>query len=244
MRRAVLRLADGAAVHAEPAPFVLVPDCILAPDDAARLGDPLTKLVGRIAAGRILAAGGATALRMPAEELVAVARVPLKIAERVAAAGALATIVTAPLAKGTSASAIARHLPAGFALAEVEYLLAVALTAQNRVKAVLCLSKGGATGTVVGMRDIFRPLARLGAAAFVLAHNHPGGDPAPSDEDVELTNEVARAGLIVGIELVDHLVVATGGTVSFHDTGLMPTARELDRATQLPTFVSSFPSSR
>jgi DNA repair protein RadC len=74
---------------------------------------------------------------------------------------------------------------------------------------------------------VFAPLVRLRAASFVLIHTHLPGNPAPSPEDVELTNALVRAGRVLGIPLVDHLVIASGGAVSFYDTGLLPTESEL-----------------
>jgi DNA repair protein RadC len=98
------------------------------------------------------------------------------------------------------------------------------------VKALVLFAIGGSVGTSVEVRDVFAPLMRLRAASFVLIHTHPSGNPSPSPEDVELTNALVRAGRVLGIALVDHLVIASGGVVSFYDTGLLPTDSELNPA--------------
>ena len=65
------------------------------------------------------------------------------------------------------------------------------------------------------------PLVRLGASSFILAHNHPSGDPEPSREDIELTEKVAHAGDLLGIQLLDHIIVARSGAVSLSERGCM-----------------------
>jgi DNA repair protein RadC len=66
---------------------------------------------------------------------------------------------------------------------------------------------------------VFRTAVRESAAAVVLVHNHPSGDPAPSGEDREVTRRLAEAGRIVGIRVVDHVVVAERGYFSFCEAG-------------------------
>jgi DNA repair protein RadC len=76
-------------------------------------------------------------------------------------------------------------------------------------------------------------MIRFGAAALVLVHNHPSGDPTPSTEDVQLTNTVQRLGASLGVELLDHVVVSERGLVSFFTAGLMLSATELRRGVSL-----------
>jgi DNA repair protein RadC len=73
----------------------------------------------------------------------------------------------------------------------------------------------------VSARDPLRIALREGASAFVLVHNHPSGDPSPSDEDVTFTRDVAAAGAMVGTPLVDHVVVAADGHRSLLDLGVL-----------------------
>lgn len=216
-------------VHIADAIHRLPTGSVLPSADSPRMEAALERLIGRAAARRLLGAvGSATAMRMPAYELAEVAQVPLRAAERVVAARDLARAMkhnaaSAPKGPGD----IARLLPFGFETLETEVLLGFAFTPRLSVKAIVLFAKGGDVGLGVMPRDIFVPLARLSAAAVVIAHNHPSGDPTPSPEDVDLTNRVAAAGKLLGIAVLDHLIVTTGGTLSFRAVGLMPTDEEL-----------------
>ena len=194
-----------------------------------KLERPLELLMGPRASRRLLdRAGMVGATRMGARDLAAVAEVPLRVAERVVAAREFGEAMTAHTERKLACSAeVVKKLPAGFARSESEVVLGLALTNRLTVKATIVFAKGGDVGATLHMRDVFTPLVRLGATAFILAHCHPSGDPTPSREDVEITNKLAQAGLILGIELLDHLVVATRGVVSFFEAGLMPTDREI-----------------
>jgi DNA repair protein RadC len=66
---------------------------------------------------------------------------------------------------------------------------------------------------------VFRPALREGAAALVVVHNHPSGDPAPSAEDREVTRRLVQAGALLGVPLLDHVVVAERGWVSLREQG-------------------------
>ena len=75
----------------------------------------------------------------------------------------------------------------------------------------MVVSRGTADSTYLHPRDIFRHAIRLGAVSVIVAHNHPSGDPAPSNEDIEETKRLREAGEIVGIPLDDHVVIGAGG---------------------------------
>jgi DNA repair protein RadC len=70
-------------------------------------------------------------------------------------------------------------------------------------------------------REVVRRALALGAAAVILVHNHPSGDPTPSDADIKLTNEVVAAGKALGIAVHDHLIIGRGGHRSFRTLGLI-----------------------
>jgi DNA repair protein RadC len=70
-----------------------------------------------------------------------------------------------------------------------------------------CVAKGGRSGLCITPADILRGAILAGASAIILGHNHPNGDPTPSDEDIYMTKVVAAAGHTVGIHLADHIVV-------------------------------------
>lgn len=84
------------------------------------------------------------------------------------------------------------------------------------------ITRGSHAFTIVDPRQIFRRALKLGASGVILAHNHPSGDPTPSASDRDVTERVARAGRIVGIPLLDHLVVGAGRWRSLAQDGLIP----------------------
>jgi DNA repair protein RadC len=95
----------------------------------------------------------------------------------------------------------------------------VALDARHRVVSERCLARGSLTGVEVHPREVFRPLLREAAAAVLLVHNHPSGDPTPSRQDIELTTRLRQTGDLCGVSVLDHLVVASEGYVSLADRG-------------------------
>jgi DNA repair protein RadC len=189
----------------------------------------LAPIVGAKAAKSIvLRAGTHGVLRMRAPELAAVAGVPLKVAERVTLARDLGVALREDQRVSISCSDdIAKALPLGLANLDFEVVLAIAMNARFEVLATILLSQGGGSQTALELRDIFAPLMRLRARAFVMVHNHPSADLTPSAEDVTLTNRVVKAGDILHVELVDHLIISTRGTLSFREVGLMPEPAEL-----------------
>lgn len=106
------------------------------------------------------------------------------------------------------AAAIARHLIGD---RPVEHMIAILLDGRSRVTGTTMISQGGMHGCGVTARDVLRPVLVAQASAFVLAHNHPSGDPTPSAEDVAFTRRIKEAAEIVGVLLVDHVVVVADG---------------------------------
>ncbi len=103
----------------------------------------------------------------------------------------------------------------------VECFLAILLDSRNRVLREVEVSTGTLTASLVHPREVFRPALREAAAALVLVHNHPSGDPAPSAEDRAVTTRLAQAGELVGIRVLDHVVVAEHGFYSFRESGAL-----------------------
>lgn len=100
-----------------------------------------------------------------------------------------------------------------------EELWALALDGRNRLRAARRIAAGGLHGMYVLPRDALRAMVREAASTFVLVHNHPSGDPQPSDEDLKFTRRVAEAARIVGAPLVDHVVVGSPGYTSMLEAG-------------------------
>jgi DNA repair protein RadC len=105
-----------------------------------------------------------------------------------------------------------------------EQLWMLALDGQNGLRAARRVAEGGLHGCAVDPRDILRAALREAASAFVLVHNHPSGDPSPSDEDIGLTRMVAQAASVLGTPLVDHVIVGAGGHSSLFDLGVLTPA--------------------
>jgi DNA repair protein RadC len=101
----------------------------------------------------------------------------------------------------------------------VEQLGIVLLDTKHRVLRTAILTVGSQNKAVVKPRDVFREAAIGGAAAIVVFHNHPSGDPSPSPDDVELTRRLAAAGTLMGIDVVDHIVLGDVRYCSFRDSG-------------------------
>ncbi|WP_022661230.1 RadC family protein [Paucidesulfovibrio longus] len=92
---------------------------------------------------------------------------------------------------------------------------------QNRVISWECVSKGTVDQTAVYPREVMSLALRHQAAGMILVHNHPGGSPEPSDEDVRLTLRIKRAADDLGVRLLDHLVVTDREHYSFQGHGLL-----------------------
>jgi DNA repair protein RadC len=101
-----------------------------------------------------------------------------------------------------------------------ERFLVVLLDGRHRLLRHELVSQGTLTASLVHPREVFRPALRESAAALVLVHNHPSGDPAPSAEDREVTARLVRAGELLGVPVIDHVVVAERGYASLRETGL------------------------
>jgi DNA repair protein RadC len=104
---------------------------------------------------------------------------------------------------------------------ERECLFALLLDAKNRPIRSLRVAEGTWTSCLVDPRVVFSECLRRRASAVILVHNHPSGDPAPSREDLELTERLVRAGSIVGVRVLDHIIVGKNGTYSAADAGVL-----------------------
>lgn len=102
-----------------------------------------------------------------------------------------------------------------------EHFLAVLLDSKNQLIDVTLVAIGTLNATLVHPREVYKPAVRASAAAVVLAHNHPSGDPTPSPEDQALTAQLLAAGEIMGIRVVDHLVLGAGRYVSLRETSAL-----------------------
>ena len=113
----------------------------------------------------------------------------------------------------------AAYLLPSFGSRAVEQFGVVLLDTKHRVLRTTVLAIGTLNTTVVQPREVFREAALGGAAAVVVFHTHPSGDPTPSPDDVELTRRMAAAGIVMGIDVVDHVILGDVRYWSFKEMG-------------------------
>lgn len=137
-------------------------------------------------------------------------------------------VVTRPLPRGArigSSREVDAALRPRLAGADVEHFVAIALDAKNRPIGEVEIARGGLSACPVSPADVFRALLREAAAGVVFVHNHPSGEPSPSADDVALTERLRRAGELLGVRVLDHVIIGREGYFSFLDAGLLPPER-------------------
>jgi DNA repair protein RadC len=92
------------------------------------------------------------------------------------------------------------------------------------------VSRGTMDGTTVHPREVFKAALLANAFGIIVGHNHPSGDPEPSNDDVVLTHRLVAAGELIGIPLFDHIIVSDGRYVSFLETGRLAGNRGVSTA--------------
>lgn len=201
---------------------------------ALSLTELLTLLVGSgggsgsagVVADRILTVAGGEVRRL--------ARLPPRALEGVdGVGGALAARIAAALELGRRAAAgqglasdrirgpadvHARMGPLMRDLAQEEFH-ALLLNAQHRILRTVLVTRGILDASLIHPREVFRPAVTEGAAAVILVHNHPSGDPTPSAEDRAVTRQLVQAGRTLGIPVLDHVVVGDGRFTALSDEG-------------------------
>ncbi len=102
-----------------------------------------------------------------------------------------------------------------------EHFVIFFLDARNQEIKREVISIGSLNANLVHPREVFEPAVRHLAAQIVLAHNHPSGDPEPSEDDLMITKRLVEAGKIMGIEVIDHIIIAKNGFTSFKEKRLI-----------------------
>jgi DNA repair protein RadC len=97
----------------------------------------------------------------------------------------------------------------------------ILLDAKQKLIRIETVSLGSLDKALVEPRDVFRPAITFNAASLVIVHNHPSGDTQPSEQDVLLTRELCMCGIILGIEVLDHIIIGVRDHVSFRERGLL-----------------------
>jgi DNA repair protein RadC len=102
-----------------------------------------------------------------------------------------------------------------------EYFMCLYLNARNQIIHKEVISIGSLSASIVHPRECFVPAIEHLAASVILAHNHPSMDVSPSKEDIELTRRLVKAGEIIGIEVLDHIIISHSNLLSLKEKGLM-----------------------
>ena len=129
-----------------------------------------------------------------------------------------------PLAPGTrftSSREVFLHYEPRLRDLKKEVFFALLLDGKNRILRECRVSEGSLTASLVHPREVFRPAIREAAAAVLFVHNHPSGDPMPSQQDIEVTLRLKQTGNLVGIAALDHVIVGSEGFVSLAERGIL-----------------------
>ena len=102
-----------------------------------------------------------------------------------------------------------------------EHLWVFHLNSRNQIKLIELVSLGILNSSLIHPREVFTRAVGERAAQIIIAHNHPSGEVTPSEDDLAITKRLVKAGEILGIEVIDHLVVTTTGFTSFKKKGLI-----------------------
>jgi len=103
---------------------------------------------------------------------------------------------------------------------EQEELKVICLDSKNRVKGIYTVYKGNVGSSIIRSSEVFREAVKQNSPSIIILHNHPSGDPTPSEDDIEITKELLKAGRILNINLLDHIIVGRGKFVSLRERGI------------------------
>ncbi|MEJ7763399.1 MAG: DNA repair protein RadC, partial [Thermomicrobiales bacterium] len=184
-------------------------------------GEPATQLARRILHDH----GGLAGLaKLDVVELASIRGIGAAKATRIKAALELANrlrvLTPGERPRIASPDDVVEMLGIEMAALEQEELRVVLLDTKHHVLAIRTTYRGTANQANVRVAEVFRDAIRHGAVAIVVVHNHPSGDPTPSAADVALTAELARAGTLLEVEVIDHLVIGQGRHASLRRLGL------------------------
>jgi DNA repair protein RadC len=180
---------------------------------------------GLALAERVLAAAGsltgierldrrsATAIGRLWPRRLAALRAALELGRRASAA------LLTPGVAVRDAAAVHAHFRGRLPQLEREVFYVLLLDGKNRVQGEVLVSEGSLTAALVHPREVFSPAIRAAAAALILVHNHPSGDPTPSAEDRAITERLRQVGELVGIRVLDHVVIGRQGWTSMAEGG-------------------------
>lgn len=119
----------------------------------------------------------------------------------------------------TSSKAIGEYLISEFKGKEQENFILICLDTKNNIIKKKTLYTGGLSSCIVEPRDVFREAIKCSSARIIIAHNHPSGNPEPSQADFATTRRIEESGELMGIDLLDHIIVGDNRFVSMREEG-------------------------
>ena len=102
-----------------------------------------------------------------------------------------------------------------------EHFAVILLNVKNHILSMPVISVGSLTASVAHPREVFKAAIQQTAASIILVHNHPSGDPTPSEEDIEVTSRMVQVGEVIDIPVLDHIIIGGDNFVSIKEKGLM-----------------------
>ncbi|NLW53039.1 MAG: DNA repair protein RadC [Tissierellia bacterium] len=116
---------------------------------------------------------------------------------------------------------VAEYFYSHYQQSSTEEFVVLILDSKNKLIALETISVGTINSTIVHPREVFKGAIKRSANAIILVHNHPSGDPTPSDEDIRITKRLAEVGEIVGIKVLDHIVVGKNRHISLRERNII-----------------------
>ncbi|PIP17201.1 MAG: hypothetical protein COX44_01205 [Candidatus Portnoybacteria bacterium CG23_combo_of_CG06-09_8_20_14_all_37_13] len=120
-----------------------------------------------------------------------------------------------------SPQAVTNYLREKLGREKKEYFVILLLDSRNNLIKDTIVSIGTLNANLVHPREVFKEAVDNRAASIIIAHNHPSGDPEPSEDDLEITKRLVESGKILGVEVVDHIIITKTGFISFKEKNLL-----------------------
>ncbi|AMP20763.1 hypothetical protein AZF37_05850 [endosymbiont 'TC1' of Trimyema compressum] len=102
-----------------------------------------------------------------------------------------------------------------------EHFLVIQLNTKNHILKVETVSIGSLNASIVHPREVFKDAVKNSAASIILGYNHTSGDPHPSREDCQVTERIVKGGILLGIDVIDHVIIGKGNYFSFKEEGMI-----------------------
>jgi DNA repair protein RadC len=135
--------------------------------------------------------------------------------------GPIISLSTEPTIKVKTPEDVYKLLKPTFLHLKKEHFVAIFLNSKNMVLGWETISIGSLNACIVHPREVFNAAIKRRSASIICAHNHPSGNPDPSNEDIEITKRLKAAGDIIGIELLDHIIIGHANYISLKERGFM-----------------------